>query len=196
MPSCWRGPSWPCTPRDGPSGSGRSTPCTLLAAVVSLYAPVVGEGVTYRWWRALFLPFSPNPCSHRHRPCVRIRHTLPPLPTHTSSRAYQGISQLLGSDPTWGFSGILAKAFDCAPIDITGREELLLDPPMQQRWVGAGWWRGRGKMGKRRMLISGKGRRRMDRFDRGAAYQPISRLLPLAQCFQHSFLRLRASPLW
>lgn len=61
--------------------------------------------------------------------------SIPPFHTHTHthSAAYEELLQVFGSDPTWGLAGVLAKTFNCAPIDVTAREELLLDPPRQRR---------------------------------------------------------------
>lgn len=40
---------------------------------------------------------------------------------------------MVGLDPTWGLLGVLVKAFNYAPIDLTVREELLLDPPLRRK---------------------------------------------------------------
>lgn len=44
---------------------------------------------------------------------------------------------MMGSDPSWGFSGAVATALGCTPIDLEGPQELLLDPPLAQRCVVA-----------------------------------------------------------
>ena len=45
---------------------------------------------------------------------------------------------MVGSDPSWGFSGAIATALGCAPIDLEAPQELLLDPPPAQRYVDTG----------------------------------------------------------
>ena len=48
------------------------------------------------------------------------------------------MAQVVGSDPSWGFSGAIATALGCTPIDLEAPQELLLDPPPAQRYVDAG----------------------------------------------------------
>lgn len=57
---------------------------------------------------------------------------------HTRRRLYRDMAQVVGSDPSWGFSGAIATALGCTPIDLEAPQELLLDPPPAQRYADAG----------------------------------------------------------
>lgn len=48
---------------------------------------------------------------------------------------YIDLARVLGSDPTWGFSNVVADALGCTPVDLATPDELLLDPPPAQRCV-------------------------------------------------------------
>lgn len=63
---------------------------------------------------------------------------------------YIDLARVLGSDPTWGFSNVVADALGCTPVDLATPDELLLDPPPAQRCVhvrssvrSAPFWRSR-----------------------------------------------------
>lgn len=53
--------------------------------------------------------------------------------THSHRRLYADLGQAFGSDPSYGFGDVMAKALGCSPIDLAAPEELLLDPPPAQR---------------------------------------------------------------